>query len=78
MQQLIRLPLPFGQRSPGALDVRPRLAVCAIEEEDARPDIDGEVVAAGEVVVQPGQQQLFDSGLAIPIGMIRTGGPIGA
>ena len=36
----------------------------AIDEERARPDVDGELVVGGEIVIEPDQQQLFDLGVA--------------
>jgi hypothetical protein len=47
----------------------------AIEEERARPDIDRLFVLRGEVVIEAGEEQLFDLGVAIGL---RRGVRIGA
>jgi hypothetical protein len=50
----------------------------SVEKQYPCPDVDGEIVTACEVMVETRQQQLFDSGVAIAIGMIRIRVPIGA
>ena len=67
VQQLVRLALFLRERAPGPFDVRARLRVGAVEEQHARPDVDRELVLAREVVVETGEQQLFDPGVAITI-----------
>ena len=74
LQQLFRFALPLRERAAGALDVGARLPVRTIEKQHAGPDVDRQIVPAREVVVEAGQQQLFDSGVAITIGEIRTSG----
>ena len=39
----------------------------AIEEEDARPDADGQLVLSGEVVVEAGEEELFDARVAFAL-----------
>ena len=73
MQQFVRLPLPLGQRPAGAFDIRAGAPMAALEEGDPRPDVDGLLVSAFEVVVEPGQEQPLDQRIAI-----RIGGPITA
>ena len=48
--------------------------MAAIEEQHARPDVDRELVLAGEVVIEPGEQQLFDSRVAIATIGVPGGG----
>ena len=67
MQQLFGLALPLGQRAARALDVGAGAAVAAVEEDDARPDVDRLLVVAGEVVVEAGEQELLDVGVAVRI-----------
>ncbi len=47
--------------------------VSAIDEQRARPHIDGELMLAGEVMIEAVQQQLFDARLAIALGVERCG-----
>ena len=65
VQALLGFPLTLGKRAPGALDVRARAAVATLEERDARPHIDRLLVVTTEVVVETGQEQLFDTCNAI-------------
>ena len=78
LKELFCLPLSFRERAPCPLDIRTRFPVGTIEKEHARPDVDGEIVTAGEIVIETGEQQLFDSGVTITIGVIGIRGPIGA
>ena len=55
------LALPLGLRAPRALDVGASAIVMAIEEQDARPEIDGGVELAGEVVIEPRDEQVLDA-----------------
>ena len=50
----------------------------AVEEEHACPDVDGEIVVAGEVVIEAAEQQFLDASLAfvfrhLPRSGIRVG-----
>ena len=67
VQQLFAFALALGDRAARALDVRlgPRMA--AIEEQDARPDADGELVLSGEVVIEAGEEELFDARVALAL-----------
>ena len=73
MQQLFRLALPLGLRAARPLDVGARAIVAAVEKQHARPDVDGRLVVAGEVMIEPLQQQLLDARLALGAGE-RVGG----
>ena len=65
LQQLFGLALPLGQRAARALDVGARARVAAVEEQRARPDVDGVLVVGGEVVIEADEQQLLDLRVAI-------------
>ena len=78
MDQLFRLALLLGERTAGAFDVRARLAVRAIEEQDPRPDVDGELVPARKVMIEPDEQQFLDSRVAIATISVPDGGTIEA
>ena len=65
LQQLFGFTLPLGEGAACPVDVGARPRMAAVEKERARPDIDGELVAAGEVVVETDQQELLDLGGAI-------------
>ena len=77
LQELFRFALPLRERAAGALDVGARLPVGPVEKEDAGPDVDRQIVPAREVVVEAGQQQLFDSGSRSRSERYEVGGPIG-
>jgi hypothetical protein len=68
VQQFLRLPLALGERAARALDVRPRAGMAAVEKQRACPDVDGELVVRGEVMVESGEEEVFDSGVAIRVG----------
>ena len=78
MDQFFRLAVLLGERTAGALDVRARLAVRTIEEQHPRPDVDGELVAACEVMIEPDEQQFLDSRVAIATISVPGGGTIEA
>ena len=67
LQQFLGLPLPLGERAARPIDVRARAGVAAVEKQRARPDVDGEFVVGGEVMVEAGEQQLLDFGIAIRV-----------
>src|SRR5262245_56543124 len=52
LKQLFGLALPLGQRATRAVDVGARPWVTAIDEQRSRPDVDGELVAGREVVIE--------------------------
>ena len=61
--------LALGQRAAGAVDVRPRSRVAPIEEQHPAPDVDGLLVAAGEILLEPREQQFVYLGVAIQVGL---------
>ena len=65
LQQLFGLALPLGQRAARPLDVGARAGMAAVEEQRARPDVDGELVLGGEVVIEADEQELLDLRVAI-------------
>src|SRR5207249_4259685 len=65
LQQFFGFALSLGQGAAGALDVGAGAGMAAIEEEDARPDVDRVVVLRGEVMIEAGEQQLLDLGVTI-------------
>ena len=58
MQQFLALALTLRLRPAGTFDVRASPAVPSLEERDAGPDVDGFFVAAGEIAIEPGQEEL--------------------
>ena len=68
LQQLIAFPLPLGDGAAGTIDVRPRPRVAAIEEEDARPHADGELMLTDKIVIEPGEEEVFDARVALAFG----------
>jgi len=71
VDELLGFALAFRDGAARALDVGTRPRVAAIEKEDARPDVDGQLVFAGEVVIQPAEQQLLDPRVAIALRHLR-------
>ena len=65
MQHRFRLPLQLGLRTARAIDIGPRPIVMPIEEQDARPEVDGLFVLAEEILVEPGKKQLLDAGITL-------------
>ena len=74
VDQLFAFALTFGDRAARALDVRAGACVTAIEEQGPRPDVDGEIVLAGEVVIEAAQEQLFEARFAIVFRIESRGG----
>ena len=71
--------LALGDRAARALDVGARARVAVIEEQHTRPDADRELVLAGEIMVEAGEEEVFDSGVAVSLLKIgRCRGPVGA
>ena len=68
MQQFVRFPLPFGERSACPLDICARAAVAALEKRHTRPDVHGLFESPFEVVVEPGEEKPLDQRLAIRVG----------
>ena len=55
-----RVNIPAGSR----LDLGPA-RVIAVEKQGARPQVDRLLVVPGEVMVEPGEEQLLDFGVAL-------------
>jgi hypothetical protein len=69
LQEFVGLALTLGERRPRAVDVRPGPRMRAIEEQHARPDVNGFFVFAREVLIEPLYKQRV--GLAVPIHRLR-------
>jgi hypothetical protein len=61
MKALFGLALTLSKCAAGALDIRAGTAVASLEKRHTRPHVDRLLVVAPEVVVETGQQQLFDT-----------------
>ena len=59
--------LTLGERTSCPLDVGAGARMVAIEEERAGPDVDGEVVVRGEIMIETDQQELFDFRVAVRV-----------
>ena len=59
--------LPLRQRAARPVDVGPRPIVGAIEEQHARPDVHRVFEPPGEVLVEAGDEQLLDAGVAFGV-----------
>ena len=70
------LALPFGLGAPRPVDVGAGTVVGAVEEQDAGPDVDGVVEAAGEVFIEPRHEQLLDARRALDVRQ-AVGRPVG-
>ena len=75
-EELLRLALPLGQRGTGPFDVRTRARMMPVEEQRARPDVDRLIVAPGEVLIEPVEQQLLDLGIPIRLRRGMNGGGV--
>jgi hypothetical protein len=62
--------LAFRNCAPRTLDVRARTRVPAIDEQSPRPDVDGEFVLSGEVIVETAEQQFFQTRFPIAFGFL--------
>ena len=71
VQHLVGPPLTLGDGGPGAIDIGAGARVRSIEEQDARPEMDGFFVPAVEVFVETLDEQRFDA--AVPIGGVGLG-----
>ena len=67
VQQLLAFALTLGDGAAGALDVGPGARMAAIEEQDPRPDADGELVLTGKIMVEAGEEQVFDARVALAL-----------
>ncbi len=61
MNQLFGRALLLGLRASRPIDIGARTVVRAIQEQDPRPEIDGGFEFTGEVVVEAGDEKMFDS-----------------
>ena len=68
VQDRFGLPLQLGLRVASAVDVGARPIVMPIEEQHARPEVDGRFVVTEEILIEPGEQQLLDAGVALRLG----------
>lgn len=74
VQQLVPLPLPFGNGAARTLDIRASPRMATIDEQHTRPDVDREFVLIGEVVGQTGEEQFLDTGVPIAFRHVSPGG----
>ena len=79
VEQLLTLALALGDRAARPLHVGTRARVAVIEEQHTRPHADRELVLAGKIMVESGEEEVFDSGVAVSLLKIgRCRGPVGA
>ena len=71
VQHLLRAALPLGYGGARAIDIGAGTRVRSIEEEDARPEMDGFFVPAVEVFVEAVDQERFD--LCVTLGDVGVG-----
>ena len=67
VKQFLRFALLFGHRAAGAIDVGACSRVIAIEEQRARPDVDGLRVMRRKILIESRKQQAFDFGVAFGV-----------
>jgi hypothetical protein len=65
VKALFGLALTFGQCAAGTLDICAGAPVATLEKRHTRPHVNRLLVVATEVMVEAGQQQLFDTRGAI-------------
>jgi hypothetical protein len=78
VQTLFGFALPLGKRAARAFDVRTSAPMATLEKGHPRPDIDRLFVITTEVVVETGQQQLFDTRGAFGLAQRASVGRISA
>ena len=61
LEQFFAFALPLGDGAAGAFDVGAGARVRTIQEEDAGPDADCELVPSAEIMIESGVEQLLDS-----------------
>ena len=76
VQELLALALPLRDGAARAVDVGLGPGVPAIEEEHARPDADRELVLAGEVVIETGEEEVFHARVALALGHFSRFGEV--
>ena len=69
LEHFLRLAVTLGEGRAGAIDVGAGARVVAIEEEDARPDVNRFFVLSGEVPIQAVDEQRFSP--AVAVGSLR-------
>jgi hypothetical protein len=78
MHERLVLALAFGLCASSAFDVRACAIVVPIEEQHAGPEVDGGFEPTGEVLIEPGDEELLDTrifpGTTGPFGRTRSGG----
>jgi hypothetical protein len=67
VQQLFTLALPLRYRTTRTLDVGLCAGVSAIQEQYARPDADRQFVLSAEVMIESGEKQSLDAGVAVAL-----------
>ena len=67
LQELVALALPLGDGAARPVDVGLGPRVAAIEKEHPRPDADGELVLSDEIVIEAGEEELFDASVAFAL-----------
>ena len=67
MEQFFGLAMALGQRTARPLDVGAGTVVVTFEKHHARPDADRVFVVSGEIVIEPEEQELFDSRLTVGV-----------
>jgi hypothetical protein len=60
VQQFVRATLALGEAGPGAVDVRPRTLVGAVEKQDAGPEVNRILEPTREVPIQTGVDERVD------------------
>ncbi|MGH9174217.1 MAG: hypothetical protein ACRD1H_07655 [Vicinamibacterales bacterium] len=65
MEHGVALALALGLGAACPLDIRTCATVVAVEEQDARPEIDRLFVLVGKVKVETGEQQMLNPGVAL-------------
>ena len=67
--------LLLGLRAARAIDVGAGAIVIAIEEQHARPEIDGRFELAGEIVIEPRDEEMLDARVLFGARAPRGAGP---
>ena len=70
VNELFGLALALRNGAPRTLDVGACARVPAIDEQRPRPDVDGELVLSGEVIVETAEQQFFQTRFPIALGFL--------
>ena len=65
MQNLVRTTLALGERRTRAVDIGAGPGVGAIEKEDARPEVNGFLIPALEVLLETGDEKSFRATVAV-------------